>query len=153
MYSNLISLINFVVILPIVSTQVKPIVKFDKLWPFIQVFTSCTIHVVRNADPLKLPVYNFEYLCNGNCVHLQSTKYINKAFDHNFLHLSVDIGNGNITLLHRKIFESRYRNVCNVDLVFTTLMEDHRTKVSALKLRMDYEQIVTPRIYKNLQSD
>lgn len=45
----------------------------NNLWPFLEVFTSCTIHVISISNPFDSLNHDINNFCQKLCVYLQTT--------------------------------------------------------------------------------
>ncbi len=101
--------------------------KFDKIWPFLTIFKSCTFNVINNVDRSKLPIYNFDELCNGHCVSLQSLRTVQSIFnsknDADISHL-IDFSQQNISTWLQRLVHLKFLHNCNIELLLTALWQN-----------------------------
>lgn len=117
---------------------------FVKLWPFIQVFQSCTFNFIRNPYPFETPHHNLDYFCTGICVSLQTTKPLQNQFkvlSDNAIHLSVNFNNENNSLLFQRLYLTKHSFICNIDFYQFTYTNLDR-KIKSLRFQLEYKRAV-----------
>ncbi len=110
----------------------------EKFWSLLNVFTDCTLHVVRNDVASQTTYYNLESFPNDNFATLQSTKPLVAILDKiNESILSVTMEYQELSLLFNITFPSKNRIICSVELVLP--FQNNASNVHSLSFNFLYK--------------
>lgn len=80
---------------------------------FSKLFSTCTVHTIRNYNPMNLNFPQFTTDFVG--IHSVIDPLNRPIFDHTFW-LSINFDPANLTFNHQKIFKQKYQQPCTVEL-------------------------------------
>lgn len=118
---------------------------------FLNLFTPCTIHVIRNDVVNRTINYNMKDLCTGDSVNLHSTKSLHAIINHSSSELSIKIVHTNVSLLFQGNIFSKYRYVCHAEFILPSL--NVSSVVQKLSLQLEYKHKLETQRYKSFQPD
>ncbi len=116
--------------------------KFDKVWPFLQMFSKCIIHSIRNPDSNFTPQHNLNILCGDNCIFLQTTKNFENLQVNKFNKSKLDLnfgGTDTLSIYRKFLTAPKFRLVCHVEMYFTVLMSDKMQVIDELEIVVERE--------------
>ncbi len=130
--------------------------KFDKIWPFLTIFKSCTFNVINNGDRSKLPIYNFDELSNEHCISLQISRPVQNIFkskkDADISYL-IDFSQQNISPWLHRLVHLKFLHNCNIELLLTALWQNSIPFIDSFEFLLKHSNSSHMNIFNVLEPD
>ncbi len=111
---------------------------FEMAKSFLILFSTCTVHIVQDSQQLSKDSHCNDLTLGLHLISLRTTRvFQSTAFNHfNQSTLQVDMNTELLSFLYRKMFASKFNNICSVDLYLTQLIMEFRPLINNLNLKL-----------------
>ncbi len=105
-------------------------------WSFLRTFRVCTVNIIRHDNLSDLTDNLLNYSLQNNFVHLQNIFHFPGESN-----ISINISLGNKSMLNLRLFLSKYRPVCNIEILLTVLVDNADQTIDNLEFNFQYTKI------------
>ncbi len=125
-------------------------------WSFLNTFSVCTINFICHFNFSEITHNILRDAWESNFVRLQNSQKFNFTRDldtDSASNISIDISPGNTSMLNLRLFLSKFRPVCNIEILFTVLADATTITIDNLEFKFQYERVKIVKYDKRNQLD